>query len=345
MARRRSRAALPPPPVPGHSPGVYSQDEEMSAFWGRWTDFPDYILGITQEIWEGRGIGTLREYYSDDIPLRTPMGVVVGNEAVIRSTMATCFEFSDRQLLGEDVIWSDDPVHGLLSSHRVLTYGTHTAAGQFGPASGKRFCIRVIADCAARDGVIYDEWLVRDYGGLVRQLGMDPAEVARGLIEGGGAAPFTPERDVAGDYGGRGNENAWGARYADLMHAVMRAEFSAIESACDRAMSGHYPGARDMIGRVKATEFWMGLRSAFPSARFEIHHQIGMEEAGMPPRAALRWSLDGIHDGWGAFGRPTGARVHVMGMSHAEFGPRGLRRECALFDEVAIWQQILMRTG
>ena len=34
-----------------------------------------------------------------------------------------------------------------------------------------------------------------------------------------------------------------------------------------------------------------------------------------------------------------------MGMCHAEFGPWGLRREFALYDEVAIWKQILMQTG
>ena len=33
----------------------------------------------------------------------------------------------------------------------------------------------------------------------------------------------------------------------------------------------------------------------------------------MPPRAALRWSLTGKHDGWGSFGAPTGAEVHIMG--------------------------------
>jgi len=74
----------------------------------------------------------------------------------------------------------------------------------------------------------------------------------------------------------------------------------------------------------------------------------------MPPRAAVRWSLDGVHDGWGAFGAPTGAPVHIMGMAHAEYGPfgpngpceqGGLRRECALWDEIAIWKQILLHSG
>ena len=57
-------------------------------------------------------------------------------------------------------------------------------------------------------------------------------------------------------------------------------------------------------------------------------------------RAALRWSLTGRHLGWGAFGAPTGAEVHVMGLSHAEFGPDGLRREWTLYDEAAVWMQI-----
>ncbi len=70
----------------------------------------------------------------------------------------------------------------------------------------------------------------------------------------------------------------------------------------------------------------------------------------LPPRAAIRWSLDGKHEGPGAFAEPTGAHVHVMGICHAEFGPYGeqpptVRREWALFDEIAIWKQILMQMG
>jgi hypothetical protein len=34
-----------------------------------------------------------------------------------------------------------------------------------------------------------------------------------------------------------------------------------------------------------------------------------------------------------------------MGLSHAELGPWGLRREGGLFDETAIWKQILLKTG
>ena len=89
----------------------------------------------------------------------------------------------------------------------------------------------------------------------------------------------------------------------------------------------------------------MGLRASFPSATFTIEHQIGREDPLMPPRAALRWSLNGKHDGWGSFGAPTGSDVHIMGAAHAEFGPWGLRREYVLFDETSIWKQIMIKTG
>lgn len=94
----------------------------------------------------------------------------------------------------------------------------------------------------------------------------------------------------------------------------------------------------------------MPLRAAFPDAAFTIHHVIGRDDPMMPPRAAVRWSLHGKHSGWGALGAPTGAEVYVLVITHAEFGPFGnsgwgLRRDYTLFDETAIWKQILLATG
>jgi hypothetical protein len=327
----------------------------MKPFSNRWSKFPDYIVDITKEIWEDRGVATLEHYYAPDIPVRSPMGASRGNKAVIAATMATLHEFPDRQLLAEDVIFSEDPAHGFLSSHRLISTATHAADGAFGAATGKRFTVRVIADCAARDDTIYDEWLVRDYGGMVRQLGSDPETYARMLIrrEGGpekASRPLASSDEVPPVYKGRGNANEWGVRYADELTRIMSADFAHIHRRYDRAAIGEFAGARQALGREAVTAFWVALRSAFPSATFAIHHRIGMDGGMLSPRAALRWSLDGTHDGWGAFGRPTGARVHVMGISHAEYGPFGpdgvgLRREFALYDEVAIWKQILLHTG
>ena len=187
----------------------------MKGFDSRFADFPDYILGITREIWEDRGIATLHEYYTENIVVRSPASVVIGNRGVIAATMATLAEFPDRQLLGEDVIWSGSPEAGMLSSHRLLCIATHAGDGVYGAATGTRLAYRAIADCHAINNRINDEWLVRDQTAIVRQLGRDPKDYARDLIarEGGPEScvrPFTPASDVDGPYTGRGNDNEWG---------------------------------------------------------------------------------------------------------------------------------------
>ncbi len=327
----------------------------MQGFSDRFADAPDFILKITEEIWEGRDLRSLDHYYAPDLPMRFPSGLVRGNKAVIDGTLATLAEFPDRQLLGEDVIWSDDGKGGFLSSHRILTTGTHLGHGAFGAPTGKRFEIRAIADCAARDGTIYDEWLVRDVGGIARQLGWDPIDYARRLIdrEGGpdsATRPFTPADDVDGGYASRGNDSEWGRRLADILARIMDKDMAAIRAEYDRAVRTEHPGAQGGWSWDFAERAWMALRSAFPSAKFEVHHVMGREDPMMPPRAAVRWSLDGTHDGFGAFGPPTGAPVHIMGITHADFGTLGaaapkLRREFTLWDEISIWKQILLHTG
>ena len=327
----------------------------MQGFDPKFVDFPDYIIGITKEIWEDRGIATLHEYYAKDIVVRSPASVVIGNDGVIAATMATLAEFPDRTLLGEDVIWSGTSETGMLSSHRLLSTATHLGDGVYGKASGRKLVYRILADCHARNNAIDDEWLIRDQGAIVRQMGLDPKEYAAAMIarEGGpevAARPLSPETDRRGPYTGQGNENAWGDRYADIIRRIMTADMAVIERDYDRAVHSEYPGGVTGHGRGPVDRFWMGLRASFPNAEFTIHHQIGRDDPMMPPRAALRWSLWGKHDGWGAFGAPTGAQVYVLGISHAEFGaliggqPQ-LRREYTLYDETAVWKQILMHAG
>ncbi len=322
----------------------------MRGFDNRWKDFPDYIIGITKEIWEDRGLATLHDYYAPDIPVRSPGGFVKGNQGVIAATMATLAEFPDRTLYGEDVIWSGTPEDGMLSSHRLHSTATHTGDGVYGKATGKRLSYRIIADCHAINNQINDEWLIRDQGAIVRQMGWDPADYARDSIEREGGAdacikPFTPAIDEAGPYLGKGNDNEWGQKYADILTRIMGADLAVIPAEYDRACQLEYAGGRSGISHGDADKFWASLRSSFPNATFTIGHQIGRDDPMMPPRAAIRWALHGKHEGWGAFGQPTGADVYIMGASHAEFGPWGLRREYTLLDETSVWKQIILHTG
>ena len=206
----------------------------MQGFDNKFKDFPDYILGITNEIWEQRGIETLNHYYSDDIIVRSPEGIVIGNKKVINATKNTLKEFPDRELLGEDVIWSGNPNDGMLSSHRILSTATHNGIGVFGDATGKKLVYRVIADCHAINNQINDEWLVRDQGAIVRQLGLKPKEYAKDLIKkekqnDNQIIPFSDKIDIEGPYIGMGNDNQWGLEYEKILNMIMCSEYSEIE--------------------------------------------------------------------------------------------------------------------
>ena len=282
--------------------------------------------------------------------MRAPGGIIQGNVAVIHNTMESLAEVPNRNLLAEDVIWSEHPEHGYLSSHRVQSFGRHTGRGRMGEPTGRDFVVRAVADCAAKENVIYDEWLTRDNSGLALQFGLDPVEQARREIRDAGGpdsapASFHPSRDVEGRYKGRGNDDEWGQRLADIMTRMMEDDFTVIRAEYDRAARIEHPGGREGWSFGFAEADWLALRASFPSAEFRIEHQIGRADPHMPPRAAVRWSLLGKHEGYGFFGKPTCAEVYVMGFTHAEFGPKGLRREWTVYDEIEIWRQILLHTG
>jgi predicted ester cyclase len=316
---------------------------------------PDYILGITKRIWEQRGIHLIRRWYAPDCVMHTPAGPAQGAEAVVQGTLETLHAFPDRELLGEDVIWSDDgPDRGLLSSHRVLSVMTHAGEGLFGPPTGRRLATRTVADCLVQDGVIVEEWLVRDQSGIARQLGLDPAAHGRRLGAADAAAGRAGwhlealaaiRRGEPEQHAVRQAHPAAEALAATLEAAFNRAELSTLRDLHDRAVALHLPGHVEAFGQRALDAFAIGYLAAFPGARLVVDHCIALEEPGRPVRAAARWRLAGRHDGHGAFGPPSGAEVLVMGVTQAEFaGPR-VTRTFWVVDELSLHRMIGAHLG
>ena len=323
----------------------------MKGFDSKFKDLPDYILKITYQIWENKDVESIMQYYAENIPVRSPSGVIYGPEAVVKATKATQQEFPDRQLLGEDVIWIGNEENGFLSSHRILSKATHQNDVTYGSATGKKIVYRVIADCACRNNQVYDEWLVRDQGAIVRQIGLDPKKYAANLMQAEGgeekcSIPFNENTPLGGDYisPAISNDNT-GTRYADILKSIMNKDIGSVENNYDRAIQQEQPGGFTAHGTEEVSQFWKILLSSFPDAKFTIEHISFTDEKDQPKKAAIRWALVGSHSGKGNFGDPSNAQVYIMGISHAEFGPRGIKNEWVLFDETIIWKQILMKTG
>ena len=323
----------------------------MKGFAKKFKDLPDYILKITYQIWENRDVESIMQYYAENIPVRSPSGVIYGPKAVVKATNATLNEFPDRQLLGEDVIWIGDEENGFLSSHRILSKATHQNDGTYGPATGKKLVYRVIADCACRNNQVYDEWLVRDQGSIVRQIGIDPKTFAVNQIQSEGGSekcniPFNASTNIESKYVAPPQTSFdTGEDYGYILSNIMDNNSNIFQEGYDRAVRQEQAGGLTGYGRDDVEKFWMNLRSSFPDAKFTLEHCANLQENKQTNKSAIRWSLIGKHSGSGLFGAPTHTEVYVMGINHAEFSSKGVKNEWVLFDETAVWKQILLKTG
>lgn len=296
---------------------------------------------------EGTLAGSLRNAFHTQVIRRDALGIAFGKAAVQADLHGQMVAVPDQRALTEDVFSTGSTAVGFLGAQRLYLTGHHRGPGPFGVPTDKPLRYRELSEIYAKEERISDIWSLRDHGAICAQLGLDPEALARDLLtksdpEG---MPFRPAIDQPGAYTGDGNANQWGRAFSELLTRIMEGELQVISEQYDDACELAYPGGEIRHGTEAAVRFWMALRAAFPSATFRVHHAMGLEEPLMPARAALRWSLDGRHEGWGLFGAPTGAEVHVMGMSQAEFGPMGVRREWTLVDMLAIWMQIVSHRG
>ena len=319
----------------------------MKGFDKKYKSFPDYILKITKQIWEGKDVNSIANYYTEDIPVRSPFGVTYGNKPVIDATFATLREFPNRQLLGEDVIWNKDAEDGYHSSHRILSKGTHLGDGSYGKPSGKNIYYRVIADCACKNNQVYDEWIVRDQGAMVRQIGFTPKEFAQKIIENEGGLEnskkiFTLKSDMKSEYKPNpAPKDSVGVKYSNILNTIFTNDYNFSDYA--RAASIYWPGNKIGHGREDIEKFWQSLKGAFSNFKFSIEHIGYLEEQGKNPKASIRWFLDANHSNKTSdFGEATNKNIFIMGINHAEISDGKVIREWVLFDEVAIWKQILM---
>ena len=314
---------------------------------GQYANVPDYIYGVTREIWEDRGIGgKLEKYYAADCLVRAATGLTPDNSGVTAQTLQTLHQFPDRQLVGEEVIWAEYADGSFLSSHRLISVMRHQGDGSYGGATGRLVKSRIIADCWVANGQVTEEWLVRDQASFARCLGLEPRELARQMVAhdlrtSGQVGFFLPEHDLPGLYRPVVQEGA----EVDLMTQGYRRIWGQKDTSAIRDLYFHgaslaAPGGETFHGHDDIDRFYLGYLASFPDAVLTIESATVNHGGGQAPRVALRWSLRGTHAGFGHFGEPTGAPVYVMGLSHAQIVQGRIQQEWMVTDEVVIWKQI-----
>ena len=326
--------------------------DRRAGAYGADDDIVDFILGITFEIWEERGVELIHQYYAEDCIIWGLDGITHGAAEVVDATWQTLEAFPDRLLLAENVIWSGNREDGYYSSHRLLSKATNKGPTVYGPATGIGIRMANIADCFIEDGMITREWLVRDNMTLATQLGAEPIAAARDMAE-----QRTDEHQAWIDDESVRVRNASMPRLADgpvspnddpvaFAWRVLNScwigdkqtfdEVHAPYSVLHRSPLRHYSGRDEVFG------YYESIREVMGPIQFSVDHVAAQPFAENGVDIAVRWTATGTHTGELMGVAPTHKPMFILGVSHWRCIAGRIAIEMTVFDDLAVLSQILV---
>jgi predicted ester cyclase len=312
----------------------------------------DYILGITFEIWEQRGIDLINQYYAADTVVYGLDGITRGAARMIDGTRAMLEAYPDRLLLPDNVIWTGSRETGYYSSHRILSPMTNRGPTIFGAATGKKVRILTIADCVVEEGVITLEWLLRDNSALVKQLGHDPVACARIVAarrndESNGWIAAEIARLTTGGAPRFSAELADPATSIDTFAAQLvgnnwiLGDKSLVTAGYAPYAVAHRSPIELYSGRDAIADHYASLRSALRIAGVSVDHICVQPADSEGLHVAARWTAAGVQRGeylgLAASDRP----VFILGATHWRIENHKIAQEWTVFDGLGVLSQLV----
>ena len=327
----------------------------MNGFDDIYTDIVDYIVRCTHRIWDERDIGLIYTHYTHNCTLYGTMGTLYDRESVVRDTIQRLVSFPERRGMATQVLWNGNDKDGFYTSHLVTGSGRHTQFGHYGPATGRTFVSRTIADCMIYRNRIYREWVVADNMAIIKQLGLDgevlAEDAAKTLFDKGlEAVDIGENRRLVGQLSPE-EEGDTSIANNDIetetllwLHEVWnRRMFGRITKVYAPNAQYHGPKMVELYGPAAVLHQHLGLLGSIPDAVYTPQHICSnpCDEGGI--KVAVRWVLEGHHLGYGhlsELGKPTGQRLQVMGITHYHYRNGHIVDEWNVYDEFSLLTQI-----
>lgn len=322
-----------------------NRTQPMAGFEDNFTDIVDYIVRITDEIWMDRAVGRIYDTYDASCTIYSSYGVVRSVEEVISSTISTLNSFPDGEVHHLNVAWSGDEEQGFYTSHLGHSRSTNVGRSAYGPATGRRASIRFAADCISKDNRIHTEWLVRDAGAQVRQLGFDIHEVAQRFAENPmlESPMLSPETRLVGQAPRQKLElptdtmDGWMRHMFHNIWNLKRFDWLSQYYTPDAVVHGG--GGRVATGIRNISALHLHIQAAIPDGFLRVEHVCHSEESD-GVIVAVRWVYEGTTAPGGVLGEcPAGRPVFMMGISHMRFAGDKIVEEWMIFDELSVLVQ------
>lgn len=327
----------------------------MEGFDDIYTDIVDYIVRCTHLIWDERDVGLIYSHYTHNCVLYGTLGTIYDRESIVKDTIQRLVSLPERRGMATQVLWSGDDQKGFYTSHLVTGSGCHTQNGHLGPATGRTFVSRTIADCMIYRNRIYREWVVADNMAIVKQLGLDPNvfayDAAKALFDKGleaidigenrrimGQLPPEEEADVS-----LASNEIEADTLSWLQEVFNRRMFGRIKKVYATHAQYHGPKMAELYGPAAVMHQHLALIGSMPDAVYMPQHICSnpCDEGGV--KVAVRWVMEGHHSGYGVLselGKPTGHRLQVMGMTHYHYKNGKIVDEWNVYDEMSLLTQI-----
>jgi len=312
----------------------------------------DYILGWTDLIWDDYGLGRLSEHYADYMVVHSAYGPIRGMQTVLRGSLVKKSAFPNRIGTAEDVICEERGEDAFISHHRVFHSGPQEGWSSYGPPTLNNSESRNIAICLVRNGLVEEEWVVRDEYRVVTTLGFDPEQVARtvaftdeeaGLF--GRAAPS--DVLVAGESGPRPDAHgAEAASIEEFLHEVWdQRHLERVPEFTHRDLFLETTRARI---RTRAKNYQADLSqmiAPFPDATVEVRDIAANTADEQGTRIGVLWRLTGTYDGAPIYGPLTHSPIEILGSSQFLLRKGKIIHEWRVFDEIAVMAQLARARG
>ena len=104
--------------------------------------------------------------------------------------------------------------------------------------------------------------------------------------------------------------------------------------------TAHVTANRTLHGLGDFKAYLLSIIGAFSDVVLRVDHVCHLDDGQGRYRVATRWTMQGTHDGPGWYGKPTGKRINILGISHQEIENGRINREWLVFDEFALLKQL-----
>lgn len=323
--------------------------QNLPGFDEQYHNIVDYILKITEKIWEQRAIWHIYDTYETDVLIHSGATKINGVEAVVSGTIKTLYAFPDRKMGGEAVIWSKHEADAFYSSHRIASTATNLGPTPYGAATNKPVFFRTIADCAIKANKIYEEWLVRDNLHLIQQLGFDAVEMAKRDDRYAKASYKNKIADVI-----KNEKRIKEKEFDDVLDAlemvkVLYEDGWKLQNSEQLARyylplaKVHAICGKELTGIQEIKTYFNNFFRSFKEVKFIIE-RITCNEIDNKAEVAVRWTLTGKTTGQG-FLKDIGVagadkEIVMPGIGHYLVNEGGVMEEWLLFDAYDVLCQI-----